>query len=211
MDERKDLKDTDFYNQACSYFQYHAQQRTAMINFFIAVFGAAIALYGTLLEEFAVASALIAVFLIVVSVLFFLIDLRNRFDVKQSQRVICQIEKDYGKNKNVGDAAYGVFSNEDNTFELYTSKFRKENTDYQELKRIYKSSLKDKDGVKKLNTAIEEFCQKNEKFSPVAVEDSLKRAPICSLSSCIKALYVICAAIGVLALAFALLIVFGIL
>ena len=34
------LTDSDFYTQACSYFYYHAGQRTTMINFFIAVFGA---------------------------------------------------------------------------------------------------------------------------------------------------------------------------
>ena len=83
--EKKCLTDQDFYQQACAYFYYHAEQRTTMINYFIAVFAACIALYGSLLEKYTLASMLIAVFLLVVSVLFFMIDLRNKFDVKESQ------------------------------------------------------------------------------------------------------------------------------
>ena len=118
----KDLSDKDFYLQACEYFYYHAEQRTTMINYFIAVFAACIALYGSLIDEYSLASTLIAVFLFFVSVLFYCIDLRNRFDVKQSQSVIAQIERDYGVHKpyeNGGLYAYGVFSNEDNTFKYY--------------------------------------------------------------------------------------------
>ena len=48
--DKKNLTDSDFYQQACSYFYYHAEQRTTMINYFVAIFAAAIALYGTLLS-----------------------------------------------------------------------------------------------------------------------------------------------------------------
>lgn len=211
MDERKNLTDSDFYNQACSYFYYHAEQRTTMINFFIAVFGAAIALYGTLLQIFPIASALVAAFLVVVSVLFFLIDLRNRFDVKQSQSVICQIEKDYGKNVVESDTAYGVFSNEDNTFILYKSAFRKANPRYKKLKTLYKQSLKNQMYAAQLEEEIKAFCAENKKVSPTALKDSLKYAPIRSLSSCIKVLYLVCTFIGIIAFIFSLLIVFRIL
>ena len=34
--DKKNLTDADFYQQACSYFYYHAEQRTTMINYFIA-------------------------------------------------------------------------------------------------------------------------------------------------------------------------------
>ena len=71
--EEKTLRDKDFYEQACSYFYYHAGQRTTMINFFIAVFGAFIALYGALISTFTLASMLIAVFMGIVSAIFFMI------------------------------------------------------------------------------------------------------------------------------------------
>ena len=79
--ETRDLTDKDFYDQACSYFYYHAEQRTTMINYFIAVFAAGLALYGSMLEKYPFASMFVAIFMFVVSLLFHLIDLRNRFDV----------------------------------------------------------------------------------------------------------------------------------
>ena len=62
--DKKDLSNKDFYEQACSYFYYHAGQRTTMINYFIAAFGAFIALYGALISAYTVASMLIAVFMV---------------------------------------------------------------------------------------------------------------------------------------------------
>ena len=54
--ETRDLTDRDFYEQACSYFYYHAEQRTTMINYFIAVFAAGLALYGSLIEKYPTAT-----------------------------------------------------------------------------------------------------------------------------------------------------------
>ena len=68
--ETRDLTDRDFYQQACSYFYYHAEQRTTMINYFIAVFAAGLALFGSLIEEYPLASVLIAGFMFVVALLF---------------------------------------------------------------------------------------------------------------------------------------------
>ena len=48
-EEKSCLTDRDFYEQACEYFYYHAGQRTTMINYFIAVFGAFLAVYGALI------------------------------------------------------------------------------------------------------------------------------------------------------------------
>ena len=64
---RKNLTDKDFYTQACEYFYYHAGQRTTMIQYIIAVFGASIALYGSLLKDYPLASLLISAFLLLVS------------------------------------------------------------------------------------------------------------------------------------------------
>ena len=89
----KTLTDVDFYAQACSYFYYHAGQRTTMINYFIAVYGALIALYGAMLASYTLASVLTAFFMGLVSWIFYMIDIRNKFDVKESQNVIEQIER----------------------------------------------------------------------------------------------------------------------
>ena len=139
----KDLTDKDFYQQACEYFYYHAEQRTTMINYFIAVFGAGIALYGNVIGKNPVTGVLISGFLLLISVLFCSIDLRNRFDVKHSQCVIAQIEHDYGMDLLRGEDAeyvYGVFSNEDNTFKYYGREHRKEeeNKEYRRLRKFYK-------------------------------------------------------------------------
>lgn len=90
------INEEKFYEQACSYFYYHAEQRTNMINYFTVVFGAGLALYGTLIKEYTVAAAMISLFMACISTLFYLIDQRNKFDVKQSQMVICEFEKACG-------------------------------------------------------------------------------------------------------------------
>ena len=74
LKEKGALNDKDFYEQACSYFYYHAGQRTTMINYFIAVFGAFIALYGALISTYTLASMLIAVFMGIVSFIFFMLN-----------------------------------------------------------------------------------------------------------------------------------------
>ena len=175
-----------------------------MINFFIAVFGAGIALYGTLLSDYPFASVLVSAFLVVVSILFLLIDFRNRFDVKQSQSVICQIERDYQADKIVGETAYGVFNNEDNTFMLYKRSFRKSNTEYQNLRKSYQLALKNSEYKATFDSEFETFCSKNKQFSPTAVKTSLAHSSIASLSSCIKFLYIVCATISVCALLFSI-------
>lgn len=200
--DNKNLTDADFYQQACSYFYYHAEQRTTMINFFIAVFAAAIALYGTLLSEYKWVSMLVAVFMTIVSVIFYFIDLRNRFDVKESQNVIEQIERDYGMDKVRDKYAYGVFSNEANVYVCYGYKQRR-NGAYKKLMRSYKSFMRDRITLEAFNASKAEYLRDNEGVSEYELMKSLKSSSIISLSFCIKVLYVVCIAISVLAVALA--------
>ncbi len=210
--EQRDLTDKDFYAQACSYFYYHAEQRTTMINFFIAVFAAAIALYGSLIKDYTLASMLIAVFLLVVSVLFFMIDLRNRFDVKESQSVICQFERDYGIDTPRGQHAYGVFSNEDNVFKYYGYRARKRlGAPYRALTRDYKKAQRGKLSAEELARRIDAFAESDPTASREAIAQSLGKRPIITLSFSIKMLYVVCMVISVLAFLLALFILVGIL
>ena len=209
------LTEKDFYEQACAYFYYHAEQRTTMINYFIAVFAACMALFGSLIVEYPAASMLISFFLIIVSVLFHLIDQRNRFDVKQSQNVIAQIEEDCGcdvpENENE-KYAYGVFSNEANIFDFYGFKKRRsvKNADYRELRRLYKTIKRlSKTGVACEDLKIQyekqlETLLKKNKISKYELEASFESGPIITLSFSIKMLYYSCITISTLGFVFAL-------
>lgn len=203
--DKKNLTDSDFYTQACSYFYYHAGQRTTMINYFVAIFAAAIALYGTLLSEYTWVSVLVAIFMTVVSIIFYFIDLRNRFDVKESQNVIEQIERDYGMNKVNDRYAYGVFSNEANVYRCYGNHQRRTSS-YKKLKRAYKKLQHHHLALEEFNVLKAEYLHENEGVSDYELMKSLKSGSILSLSYCIKILYFICIFISISAVALAALI-----
>ena len=205
IDERKNLTDKDFYDQACSYFYYHAGQRTTMINYFIAAFGAFIALYGALITAYTVASMLIAVFMGVVSSIFLMIDLRNKFDVKKSENVIRQIERDYGVDKPKREYPYGVFSNETNIMKYYgISNRRSRKKAYNELKKLCKKVEKGEADQSLLEEKIHDFIGSDETVSFHEVYESLGERSIIPLSFSIKMLYYLCIAISFLSFVFAL-------
>ena len=208
--DKKDLNSKDFYEQACSYFYYHAGQRTTMINYFIAAFGAFIALYGALISVYTVASMLIAVFMGIVSAIFFMIDLRNKFDVKKSENVIRQIERDHGVDKPVGDYPYGVFSNETNIYKYYNLKNRRAGNEYAKMRKLAKLVAKGKADEGELDARISAFVQSDPTVSYHEVKDSLTQESIIPLSLCIKLLYVLCMIISALAFVFALLVVLNV-
>lgn len=205
--ERNALNDKDFYDQACQYFYYHAEQRMTMINFFIAVFGAGIALYGNFIEKNPTVGFLISTFLLIISILFCSIDFRNKFDVKQSQSVIAQIEHDYERDLLESDDAgcvYGVFSNEDNTFRYYGYEHRKEdrNEKYREFRKLYKNieylkkKKADKDQIdaleKELNDSVDAYLEDDDTISKVELMKSMGETSILSLSNSIKYMYYLC-------------------
>ena len=208
--DKKDLNSKDFYEQACSYFYYHAGQRTTMINYFIAAFGAFIALYGALISVYTVASMLIAVFMGIVSAIFFMIDLRNKFDVKKSENVIRQIERDHGVDKPIGDYPYGVFSNETNIYKYYNLKNRRIGNEYAKMRKLAKLVAKGKADEGELDARISAFVQSDPTVSYHEVKDSLSQESIITLSLCIKLLYVLCMIISALAFVFALLVVLNV-
>lgn len=205
------LSDSELYNQACAYFYYHAEQRTTMINYFIAVFAGALAVYGSLIDKFPVASLLLAVFLGVVSVLFYMIDLRNKFDVKESQHVIVEYERALGLHKpEAGNSrAYGVFSNEDDVYWCYDRKERNSDPRYRRLRALYKAAPDKKALPEEAKGLIDELCAA-QNVSEEALLGSLTAKPIAHLSSCIKWLYWLCMAISVLVFLLALLVVCGV-
>ena len=193
--DNKNLQDSDFYAQACAYFYYHAEQRTTMINYFVAIFAAAITLYGALLSEYAWVSAFVAIFMTMIAVIFYFIDLRNRFDVKESQNVIEQIERDYGMDKVHDRYAYGVFSNEANVYRCYGYTQRRTKS-YKNLKRTYKKYQHNRLALEAFNEAKAEYLRENEGVSDYELMKSLKSGTIISLSFSIKVLYFVCIFIG---------------
>ena len=205
---------SEFYEQAYAYFTYHAGQRTALINFYIAVFGASIALYGSLLEKCPPASIMIGIFSCVVTVLFYKMDIRNRFDVKMSQSVICQFEQDNGVNRPAEGAkyTYGVFSNEDHNFKYYDPDGRR-NDVYKKLQKDYLKAIKRCKSVdnlpKELMQRIEAYSANDANISTAALIDSFKSKTIPHLSELIKRLYYVCGIISVAATVLAFLVAFG--
>lgn len=193
--EKKNLTDSDFYTQACSYFYYHAEQRTTMINYFVAIFAASIALYGTLLSEYTWVSALVAIFMTIIAIIFYFIDLRNRFDVKESQNVIEQIERDYGMDKVNDKYSYGVFSNEANVYKCYGYTQRSTGS-YKKLRKAYKKYQRNHIALEAFNEVKAEYLSDNKNVSDYELMKSLKSGSIISLSYCIKILYFVCIFIG---------------
>lgn len=196
------VDDKEFYKQACEYFYYHAEQRTTMINYFIAVFAACIALYGTLLQQYTLASIVIAVFAGVVAFLFYMIDLRNQFDVKMSQHVIAQIEADNGVHVPQGKYACGVFSNEDAIFAYY-GYARRHKKEYKNLKKQYRKAARRHQITEELQSNIRALAQKDGTISAEAMMDSMCKGPVMRLSTCIHWLYRVCVLISLLGVAFA--------
>lgn len=189
------MDDKEFYDKAFSYFTYHAEQRTTMINFFIAVFGACVALYGSLILQSPIACILISIFLFIVSIIFYFIDVRNKLDVKQSQSVLCAFEEKYNVTSSKEHAAYGVFSNEENVFLVYDKNFRKTDPDYVRIKRNLK-----KYSQSELDLEIKRFVEKHPTLNPNEVKSSLYQSAIPHLSSCIKLLYFICIGVSIVGL-----------
>jgi hypothetical protein len=176
-----------------------------MINYFIAVFGALLAIYGALITSYSIACMLVAVFMGIVSVIFYLIDVRNKFDVKKSENVIRQIEHDYGMDIPQGDYPYGVFSNETHIFDFYDKKERnKHKKEYRALCKLQKAVAEGKADKTLLDTKINEFIGDNKTVSVYEVSQCLNQPTIVHLSSSIKLLYWVCATISILAFAFAL-------
>lgn len=198
------MDDKDFYDKAFSYFTYHAEQRTTMINFFIAVFGACVALYGSLIMQSPIACVLISIFLLIVSIIFYFIDVRNKLDVKQSQSVLCAFEEKYNVTSSKEHAAFGVFSNEENVFSVYDRKFRKSDPDYIQLKHNIKKLSKTE-----LDKEVKKFAEKHQSLNPNDVKASLYQRSIPHLSSCIKFLYFVCIGISIIGLIAAVILCFA--
>lgn len=200
----QNLTDQDLYDKAYSYFSYHAGQRTNMINYFIGVFGAAVALYGALLQ-YPAACICISGFMLAVSVLFLLIDIRTKFDIKHSEKVLCQFEKNYGVSRaDHREYPLGAFSNESNVFQYFDYGYRKERgEDWKNLKADYKKFKKGRLTREKMDEKIVTFMGE-EKVPVKEIYEALGQMPIAHLSTSITWLYRVCILVSVIAFFFAI-------
>lgn len=86
-----------------NYFEVHANQRMQMINFYITIEIVLIGAFFTLRlqkEEILWAECLVAVAIPVISLIFFLLDLRTRLLIKEAENCIKQIEAAFWKKQN---------------------------------------------------------------------------------------------------------------
>lgn len=183
------LTEQDFYNQACEYFRYHAEQRTTMINYYIVVLGACLTIYGNFISSAPFACILIAGFMLIVSILFYNMDLRTKFDVKQSQNVICEFERRYQVNTTHKKYALGVFSNEDLMFALYDDDFHND-PEFQALRKLSHKP----DSKATFDTKFSEFAAKHTEYNPEILRKSITDKKIPHLSTSIRNLFYICMA-----------------
>lgn len=192
------LTEQDFYNQACEYFRYHAEQRTTMINYYIVVLGACLTLYGNFIYTSPFACILIAGFMLVVSILFYNMDLRTKFDVKQSQNVICEFERRYHVNSTHKKYALGVFSNEDLMFALYDDEFHND-TEFQALRKLAHKPTADSRAV--FDEKFAAFAAKHAEYNPEILKKSITGKKIPHLSTSIRNLFFICMGASVMGIA----------
>ena len=187
------LSEQDFYNQACEYFRYHAEQRTTMINYYIVVLGACLTIYGNFISTAPFACILIAGFMLIVSILFYNMDLRTKFDVKQSQNVICEFERRYQVNTTHKKHPLGVFSNEDLMFALYDDDFHND-PEFQALRKLVQ-----KPGSQPaFDEKFAAFAAKHAEYNPEILKKSLTGKKIPHLSTSIRNLFYICMTASVL-------------
>lgn len=187
------LTEQDFYNQACEYFRYHAEQRTTMINYYIVVLGACLTLYGNFIYSAPFACILIAGFMLIVSILFYNMDLRTKFDVKQSQNVICEFERRYQVHTTHKKFALGVFSNEDLMFALYDDAFHND-PEFQALRKLARKP----DSCADFGQKFAAFAAKHTEYNPEILKKSLAGKKIPHLSTSIRNLFYICMGASVL-------------
>ncbi|MBE6960368.1 MAG: hypothetical protein E7448_06570 [Ruminococcaceae bacterium] len=193
------LTEQDFYNQACAYFSYHAGQRTTMINYYIIVLGACLTIYGNFISTAPFACILIAAFMLIVSILFYNMDLRTKFDVKQSQSVICEFEQRYNVHLTHKKYALGVFSNEDLMYALYDDEFHND-TEFKSLRKlaIQLSRKPNSELQSAFDSKFDAFCGKHTEYHPDILKKSLTASKIPHLSASIRNLFFICMAASVL-------------
>ena len=143
-------------------------------------------------------------FMLAVSVLFLLIDIRTKFDIKHSEKVLCQFEKNYGVDRAGLDYPLGAFSNESNIFQYFDYGYRKERgEDWKNLKIAYKEFKKGKLTRMEMDEKIIAFMGDD----PIPVKEvyaALQELPIAHLSTSITWLYRICIAVSVIAFFFAI-------
>ena len=104
LSERGQINETHIYQAAYNYFEYHAKQRTDMFNYFVIIYGALWTALVTVLTRnntltMSIIAGLITIFQIIIVVIFYKIDGRNKFLVEHGEYILKKFEKDLSSRK----------------------------------------------------------------------------------------------------------------
>lgn len=112
-------------DHAWKYFEIHSDQRIKLFNFYLVVIAASGSALAYILQNKnqSLLGIFLGLFLIFVSYIFWKLDQRTAFLIKQAERVLKNLEKEY-------DAKYYLFSNED-------LEFKQSNTDLNSFTKKY--------------------------------------------------------------------------
>ena len=109
---------------AWKYFELHSNQRITLFNYFLFIMaglGAAVGIVLQASNKFSYVGVFISIFIIIVSIVFWKLDQRTSFLIKQSEQVFKKLER----NSSID---IGIFCNEDANLErankdkIFTSK-----------------------------------------------------------------------------------------
>jgi len=94
---------------AWKYFELHSNQRTTLFNYFLFIMAGLGAALGAILQasnKFSYVGIFISIFVVLVSIIFWKLDDRTSFLIKQSEQVFQHLERNSSVN-------IGIFCNED--------------------------------------------------------------------------------------------------
>lgn len=106
------LQKDQILEHAWKYFEIHSQQRITIFNYFLIVMAGCGAGFGLILQssqKLSVLAILLSFFIIIVSCIFWKLDQRTSFMVKNSEKVLKNLEKEF-------DPRFHIFESEDLEF-----------------------------------------------------------------------------------------------
>jgi len=145
-DECRCAFETELYSTACSYFTYHAKQRTDMNSYMFGFFAAMIAAFGVLVnQEMILAALILSIMQFVTTLAFEKIDRRNKFLTEQGEKIIKNFEKRFTEGMSEEEMLkYSVFSSEAAAYDKWLSR-----SDVAYFKRDASGNIVTENGKKK--------------------------------------------------------------
>lgn len=104
-------------DHAWKYFEIHSNQRIQLFNFYLVIMAASGSALAYILQNKnqSILGIFLGLFLVFVSFVFWKLDQRTSFLVKQAEKILSNLEMEF-------DAKYYIFSNENSDFSLVNDK-----------------------------------------------------------------------------------------